>query len=320
MVDELDIKILQKFDENIRMGSKQIAKELGVRRQVVDYRIKRMEKTGMIINYRMLGNMNKLGFPYYHRICIKLHSIPAKEKKQIYAYLIKHKLILWVIETDGKYDLSYVLVAKDPYEFQDMLFEFVNTYSKQIKYYDFVRVLELMVPTRDFVGTKHIRKIKGAVVEKAEPIKITELDKNIINELAHNGRQTALTIAKKIGVSAEVTNYHIKQIMKKGLLFSNIQFGYPILDFELYKTLLYVKNPIRSRIEDFKGFARSYPRVWDLIETQGKWQLELDIEAKSHVDYYKIMEVIHEKFFDIISAHDTLYIYKERKFLFSMFS
>ena len=319
MTDELDIKILEKLDENIRAGSKQIAKELRVRRQVVDYRIKRMEKTGMIIDYRMLGNLSKLGFPPYHKVFVKLHSMPEKLRKEIFEYLVNHKKTVWVIEVDGKYDLGFAVFGKSQYEFQETLFEFLSQYNHLIKYYDFAVVLELIVPSRDFTGTRHARKIKGAVAEKCEPEKISAIDKKIINELAKNGRQTALAIAKKIGESAEVTNYHIKQIMKKKLLFSNIQFGYQIFDFELYKTLIYVKNPVRKRIEEFKKFSRSYPRVWDLLEVQGKWLLELDIESKGHEDYYKIMDAIQEKFSDIIDSYETLYVRKEWKFLFSVF-
>ncbi len=251
-IDETDLKILEKLDENVRAGSKQIGKELKIPRQVVDYRIKRMESNGTIIDYRMLANLTKLGFPFYYRLHCKFTSISPDEKEAVFSYLLAHNRTVWVVESDGKYDLFAGFATYHSFDFQDMLFEFLATFSNLILEYDFVRVLELVVPGRDFTGKRRIRKIKGSITGRFEPEKLKDIDKKIINELALNGRQTALQIAHKINEPAEKVNYHLKQIMKKELLFSNIQFGYQEFNFELYKTLFYLKKPIRARIEELK--------------------------------------------------------------------
>ncbi len=317
-IDDLDIKILEKLDENIRAGNKEIADALGVQRQIVDYRIKRMETNGTIIGYRMLGNTTKLGYQY-RRVHIKLRSVTTGEKQQILKKLVQHERTVWLVECDGVYDILWGGIAKSIEEFQKVLFEFLSSYNNAIYSYEIVQFIEMTVPSRDFSGTRHERTIKGSIAGTFEPEKITAIDKKIINELAKNGRLSALKIAKNVGERPEVVNYHIKQIMKKGILFSNIQFGYNVFGFELYKTLIYLKNPVRKRIEEFKKFARSYPRVWDIIESSGKWQIELDIESKGHADYYEIMDAIQNRFSDIILYYDTLYIRKEWKFLFSVF-
>ncbi len=316
--DDIDLKILEKLDENIRIGNKEIGKALGLRRQVVDYRIKKMESNGTIIAYRTLANLSKLGFPY-RRVHIKLDSVTRKEKDELFHHLVNHKKTVWVNECDGKYDLMVGIVAYSFSEFQQTFFKIVEKFSDQILYYDIVTVMELIVPGRDFSGAREPRKIKGAITGNFEKEKISEIDKKIINELAANGRQTVLAIAKKIDESPEKTNYHLKQIMKKHLIFSNIQFGYEFFGFELYKTLLYVKKPSRKRIDELKSFVRTYPRIWDISETIGKWQLELDIESRGHKDYYEIMDTVQDKFSDVISHYDTLYIRREWKFLFNVF-
>ena len=45
----------------------------------------------------------------------------------------------------------------------------------------------------------------------------------------------------------------------------------------------------------------------------------MDIEAKDHDDYFHIMQKIMFNFSDIIKNYDTLYVQKERKFLFAVF-
>ena len=317
-MDATDVKILEKLDENIRAGSKEIGETLGLRRQVVDYRIKRLETSGAIIAYRMLANLTKLGLQY-RRVHLKLYSASLNEEEVIFKFLEKHPGVHWLVECDGKYDMMIGITSIDTIEFNNVLSAFLVTFNKYISYYDIVHILNLTVPSRDFSGMRHVRSIKGAIVGNFNAESLSTIDKKIINELAENGRQTALEVAKKIKQRPENVNYHIKQIIKKGLLFSNIQFGYDVFGFELYKTLIYVRNPSRERIESFKKFARGYPRIWDIVETVGKWQLELDIESRGHDDYYKIMDAVQDNFSDIVSYYDTLYIRKERKFLFSPF-
>jgi DNA-binding Lrp family transcriptional regulator len=317
-VDETDIKILEKLDENVRSGSKEIGRGLKIQRQVVDYRIKKMESNGTILGYRMLANITKLGFQY-RRIHVKLHSCSRKQKDGIFGYLVAHPKTVWVVESDGKYDLMSGFIARSPEEFQHSLSEFIGLFSEDIQYYDIAHPLEIIVPSRDFSGRRFARPIKGSIVGDFVPWKTSVLDKKIINELAKDGRQSSPQIAKSIGEAPEKVNYHIKQIMREKLVFSNIQFGYDVFGFELYKTLLYLKKPSQKRINDLKGFARSHTRIWDIIENLGGWQLELDIESKGHKDYYEIMDAVENNFSDILSNFETLYIRKEWKFLFNVF-
>lgn len=316
--DKLDLMILEKLDENVRSGAKQIAHALKSRRQVVDYRIKRMEKRGIIANYRMLANFSKLGL-IYHRLHIKLGRCSLSEKETIISYFVKNLRTNWVVECDGRYDLMVGIFTNNVIEFQDLLFSFVSAFSQKIDYYDFVRLIEILASVRDFSKTRKSRGLRGAVVDDSKPEKISLIDKKIINILAENGKMPIVDIAKTIHEPVEKVKYHLRKILKNKVLFSNIQYGYNLLGFELYKTLFYLSDPNRERIEKLKSFGRSYPRVWNSQEAQGKWQIEMDIEAKNHEDYFKIMDEIMSRFYDIIKNYDTLFVRNERKFLFAVF-
>jgi Lrp/AsnC family leucine-responsive transcriptional regulator len=318
IVDETDLRILEELDKNIRSGSQYIGKKLGLRRQVVDYRIRKLEHNGAIAGYRMLPNLSKLG-QFYYRVHIKLRSITELKKKKILDYLLDHKKVVWLSEADGVYNLLVGFVSPTRKEFQDNLFSFIEKFGEYITYYDFIDGLELAIPTRDFIGKKNLRPVKGWILGDFKVEIISEIDKKIISEIALDGAQTSLAIARKIKEPAEKVNYHLKKILQKGLMFSNIKFGYPVFGFELYKTLLYLKKPSRKRIEQLKKFARTYTRIWDYVETIGKWQFELDIESKGHEDYYEIMDAVQNEFSDILSHYETLFVREERKFSFDVF-
>lgn len=316
--DETDIRILEKLVENIRKGNKQIGKELKLKRQVVDYRIKKMEANGTILGYRMMLNFSRLGLEY-RRLHIKLKEADKKRKGTILDFLARQRRSIWVVDCDGRHDILAGIVSDDKYEFDGILSDFLVRFNQYIQYCEVSDILEVITPTRDFSGSRDMRGIQGHVVGNFPAERPSDLDKKIINELARDGSRSAMEIAKEVGAEPANVNYHIKQIMKKGLVFSNIQFGYDLFGFELYKTLIYIKKPERKRLDALKRFARTQPRIWNYIETLAPWRIEFDIESKGHEDYYAIMDAMMEQFSDIVFSYDTLYIREERKFLFEVF-
>ena len=317
-IDKLDLRILEKLDENIRYSSKKIARELKSSRQVIDYRIKRMEKSKIIANYRMLGNFSKLGFIYY-RLHIKFRCSSKIDKKKATDYFVEKTYTNWVAECDGKYDLMIGIFTKNVQNFQNVLFSFVSKFFDKIDYYHFVRLLEILVPMRDLNNKLKNRKLRGAVVDQSSPVKLSSVDKKIINVLAKNGKTNIVDISKEIDESIEKVKYHLKKILQNKIMFSNIQYGYNLMGFELYKTLFYLHNPEREKIEKLKKFGRNYPHIWNSQEAQGNWQVEMDIEAKSHEQYLQILDTIMTSFSEIVKNYDTLFIRKEHKFLFAPF-
>ena len=80
-MDRLDLKILEALDWNCRKTNKQIAKEVGSNKDVVSYRISRMEKNGTITRYYPVLDMYKLGYNT-SRIYFDLEEINPKEEKE----------------------------------------------------------------------------------------------------------------------------------------------------------------------------------------------------------------------------------------------
>ena len=76
-----DRKILYELDLNCRQSNTQIGKKVGLSRQVVEYRIKKMEDEGVIQNYYTVIDTYKLGYTFY-RYYINLQSISRKRNKR----------------------------------------------------------------------------------------------------------------------------------------------------------------------------------------------------------------------------------------------
>lgn len=62
MIDEKDIQILNLLQENCKLSLKEIAKRLELPITTIHTRIKKLEKLGLIKNYRAILDDKKLGF------------------------------------------------------------------------------------------------------------------------------------------------------------------------------------------------------------------------------------------------------------------
>ena len=63
--DSIDLKILGELRKDARIPFSKIANRLGLSERIVRYRVKRMEKMGIIVAYRCNTDYRKLGYDYY---------------------------------------------------------------------------------------------------------------------------------------------------------------------------------------------------------------------------------------------------------------
>src|SRR3990167_8659738 len=87
-MDKLDLKILAVLDWNARIPLKAIARSLNANKDVVAYRIKKLEETGIIKRYFPVLDMSKLGY-HTSRLYFDLEEMDEQQEKKFLYYLDK---------------------------------------------------------------------------------------------------------------------------------------------------------------------------------------------------------------------------------------
>jgi Lrp/AsnC family leucine-responsive transcriptional regulator len=102
-IDETDQKILGLLSENARRTSTDIAQKLGVSVDKIIYRIKQMEKKGIIQGYKTIINTMQIGFQRY----VLLLKIQAEEKQEVSLVetLRNSNEILYLMRCVGEWNL-----------------------------------------------------------------------------------------------------------------------------------------------------------------------------------------------------------------------
>ena len=103
-IDKIDKKLLQNLDFDVRVPVSSLAKAVNLSKQGVDYRIKRLQKNGVILGYYPVINTHKLGY-HYCRFFIKLQNITREKENEILKAIKDDTRFKWLLRGEGNYDI-----------------------------------------------------------------------------------------------------------------------------------------------------------------------------------------------------------------------
>lgn len=132
-LDERDKKILGILQKNARMSVSKISKNTDLPRDAVVYRIKKMQKSGVIKFHHSVLDHDKLGYPLYAYVLFACYNLKPVDEKKFVDFLIAHKQIIYVAKNSGKYDFTIGVCAKDYKQFDEILRNIRQNFADVIK-------------------------------------------------------------------------------------------------------------------------------------------------------------------------------------------
>ncbi|MBW3023061.1 Lrp/AsnC family transcriptional regulator [Candidatus Woesearchaeota archaeon] len=317
-IDLKDRKILYQLDVNSRQPNSEIAKKVGLSKQVVGFRIKRLVADKVIHSFYTVIDISKLGFTV-HKNFLRLQNVDAKKEKEIVDFLVNHPNVVWVASCDGKFDLVFGTWAKDMAFLDRTITELMRKFGEYVAERQMASIIKGEYFIRDYLINKkepsnYRESFFGAVAESA---KIDEQDWKILSHLAKNSRLTAVEIASSTGLSADTVAIRIKKMEKSGIIkhynFVPEDSVYPYIH---NKVLLGLRNISEQKEKYFREYCRTNPNIVYMVNALGPWEIEIDIETDSQEQFRQIMMDIRTKFGDIMKDYSSLNIYKVYKYNF----
>jgi DNA-binding Lrp family transcriptional regulator len=134
-------------------------------------------------------------------------------------------------------------------------------------------------------------------------MKLDEKDAIILNALQENCRFSLTKIARKANLSIDSTKKRINKLIKGNAFHPRIilrprNFGYPnVMDVRIK-----LKNTTKENVNQFIEYLKKHPRVTEIFEIAGEWDMAITIISKDAIDFGKVTEEIRYKFGKIIST------------------
>jgi Lrp/AsnC family transcriptional regulator, regulator for asnA, asnC and gidA len=304
-MDVKDQKIVSLLLDNSRTSFTQLAKKVGVSKEVLNYRIKRLEKQ-LINGYYTIINNEALGFKRY-LFFIQLKQISPREEDEFLDYLNHHPYVTYLGPIIGKWNLVFDLLVRDENHLRELAQEIVTKAGPYFESY----IINGTAMHEEIFHTKFFPLSDVHVSQQHQPkttYRVDEIDKKILSILANNARAEYAYLANELGMTANAIKYRIKKLEKENIILgytTSVRFNH--FGYELYNLQVKLSTLDRNK---FLTFLRSHKQVWFLYNYLGheQWDVDIGLFVKSSKDIRKFIIELKELFGEHIQLHDMYII------------
>ena len=296
-LDLKDRKILYELDLNCRQSNSNIGKKVGLKRDVVTYRIKKMQDDGIIKNFLTDIDTFKLGYNVF-RIYINLQYMNPEIKKEIIQYFVDYKDSWAVISVKSEIDLAIIIWVRNIFDFYQFWEKTLDIYEDYFAKYSISIYIQGDVYKKSYLlpdfEDKTDRKLYS-VNCGGNPIKIDLLDYKLLNEIAVNARVPLIVLAQKFECSSQSINYRLKNLVESGVIKGfRVDIDLSKIGLQRFKPNIFLKDHrLKKQIYDYLK-NKSY---LDYMNFAIGWaDLGPEIVVKDYDELLKIMDEINERF------------------------
>jgi len=307
-----DRQILYQLDLNARQANSKIAKKVNLSKDAVGYRVKQLEKKGIIRGYNTIIDSSRLGYILY-RCFFNLIDINPKKLNELIDFLKKEKNIWWIAKLDGAWNFIFAIWVKNNIEFRDFYNKLCLKFRENIKDKLICPLTAYKHLSRSYLlGTE--KELKVETVAGGEKQKFDEIDIKILRFLSRNARTQLLEIAKSLKLDSMTIHHRIKRLEEKEIIQGyKADLDFTILKRDFYSVKINVKDI--TRLKELENHAKTIPELINIIEAIGSFDFEFDLEVENSERYFEIIDDLENKF-DFIREVIYFRVLKNYKILY----
>jgi len=151
-IDRIDTEILRYLANNARIKLSELARLTKTSISVVRYRIKQLERKGIIIGYKYALNTHKLGYETC-KAFISLKNVTNIKRKALIEYIKLKPNAINIVLTIGPWDMEIEFEVRNFEEYYQLMNDIQERFNKIIRNYD--SVLFSSEPKQSFMPGAH---------------------------------------------------------------------------------------------------------------------------------------------------------------------
>jgi len=312
-IDLKDRKILRELDMEARIPIKQLAKKVGVSRQVAQYRIERMKNEGVISNSLTIFDSPVVGKRWF-RIVLQLRKITASEKQAFIEYFKTHPNVVWLGEVGGNWDFVINLVSDDQFSFDQLFSKILERWGTSIQRYEILVYINVRDQQRRYIvpdyETQQTRpESMFHEMKYNSNLSLDSLDKKIIQKISKNAGLSYSEIASSLDISYKTAQNRMETMGKNGLILGYRTLVNPgRLGYESYMVFLGT-NAYDAKLERSLDEFLKHPNVTFVVRQLGRWRIGLEAEFRNRNEFQAFLVELRTRFADIISEYETFPIF-----------
>jgi Lrp/AsnC family transcriptional regulator for asnA, asnC and gidA len=313
-MEKLDLKnrkILYHLDLNSRQSFSQIGKKVGLHKDVVAHRVKRLQEKGIIVRFNTIIDTLKLGYTCM-RFYFKYQYITPEIVKEIIDHFVNFKRTQIVASPEGGFDLVVFMLAKNVSEihsfWQKTLSKYRDYFAEQI----IAPFIGENIYTKSFLLDERDDRENIIAKRGGEIVDYDNIDFQILKLLSQNSRMPTIDIAKELSLTTNTINARIKRLIELGVILKfHITINWEKIGYKWFKIDLYLKD--YNKIHQIIKYLEVNPHLSYIDKTMGYADLELELIVENIDQLKQIIEEISIKFPKIIRNYIYFSISKSHK-------
>jgi len=312
-LDLKDRKILYELDLNARQSLSQIGKKVGLSKEVVNYRINKLEEDGIIKGFYARVDASKMGLVMF-RTFLRLQNITPEKEEELINFIVSQKQVGWCAKVQGNWDINFIYWAKSTNHFFNFWKEFKKIYGNYISNrWTSLFGWFINLPKGFLVGKKP-ESFEPFIMGGSEKIDFDDLDVKILGILSESAREPLISIAQKVGASDKVVSYRIKNLEKQKVIGSyGVQIDLAKIGYEYWKMHVSLKSYSEKRFNELNNYCVQHPNIVYTDELIGGADFEIEGFFRNSLELQDFMQGIRYKFNDIVRDFEIMLYYKEYK-------
>ncbi len=292
-MDKLDWKILKVLDWNGRESINKIAKLVASSKVVVAYRIKKLEKDGIILRYFPIIDMYKLRY-YTSRLYFDLEELDEKREREFIDFLDKELNVGTIFRMDYPYRYGCLVWTKSIYEIEELIIKIKLKLGRTLIKYSYSLFCSYKLYPKDYLFGNDAHKEKVSLIPEST-VNFDGNDFKILNELAKDARISTVQISKNLRIPQTTVCSKIKSLEKKKIVakyrteIDFIKLGYINYFLEIYLDI----NKNLRQIETWADLNKNV--VW-LQKIIGVCDIEIEVEVKDRNELEMLLNEMRTKF------------------------
>lgn len=327
-IDKKDRKILYHLLINSRQPLRILGKKTGLSRKVVEYRINRLEKEGIIAGYPTLIQAPLLGWGVV-RFYYTFQFMTPKIKQEIIDYFINSDIVTYVAELEGSYDLQvnmYVSSLRSleyPFKSPTLFLKFISFYEEtQKKYRKYIdeQIMNMFYKSTTFLSIFLLdeKDFPPSTIPMSpstfKEVNIDKLDFEILKKLAVNARIPTVKLAHDLNVTTATVKNHIKRLIEEKIIMNFSAFiDTTKIGVNFYKVEINLKD--YEKKHEILAYIKKNKNISLVTESFGRGvDLDFGFFLQNMTQLHDIINDLSSKFPDTIKNFRYFCTVKQHKY------
>lgn len=306
-VDARNRKLLQLLAANARRAASEMASALRLSREVVTYRLNRLQETGVLQGYSVVPSLPRFGYRLY-RICMLIDESDKALHAKLLETLVGDPRTYALLEYSDTWDLCWEICCHTVEDFDNAQRMVRTEFAKIMLGIEASIVLRTLVDRAVPYKQQPSPNVPHA---NTYPL-IDEHDKALLQALGKHGRASSYELGKLVGLSGDAVLKRMKRLHADGIITGYV----PIVNLAAlgYSWYTYVMRFASATDQDeakLREFAAQHPHIIRAMRTYGRWDVHLTIVVEKPEHYHQTVKEIKNAFAANMRKYEAWSVHKE---------